>query len=201
MVVELTSSWTMAEYRMAIARIRSTQPELGQRKSLQLIVVVTDDEQAPASARDLPIIRRPNVISEDPDGFISQLSETLRRLSAQLGVERQAKPLRLLQAKEYRAAVISAMTLLESEAARASKQDPLASERVDQCPCGPLVEVAMEQGKKKTQFKVRLDAWMRLRNEVVHSATAITKAQAAEIVNGVMEWIGRLIAKGIHVPG
>lgn len=55
-----------------------------------------------------------------------------------------------------------------------------------------LVEVAMEQGIISPQLKVRLDAWMRLRNEVVHSATAITRGQAAEIVNGVMEWIGQL---------
>lgn len=72
-------------------------------------------ELAGLSAQDLPIIRRPNIITEDPEDFIGQLGETLRRLSAELGVARQAEPQRLLQVKEYRAAVISAMTLLEAK--------------------------------------------------------------------------------------
>lgn len=188
MVVELTSSWTMAEYRMAIARIRNAPPDSGRRKLLQLIVVLTDDEQAPPSARDLPTIRRPNVITEDPEGFIAQLGEVLRRLSAQLGVERQAEPQRLLQAKEYRAAVISAMTLLEAKLRNRLDKTPWPQTRRPMS-LRSLVEVAMEREIISPQLKARLDAWMRLRNEVVHSAMTVTRVQAAVIVNGVMEWI------------
>ena len=191
MVAELTSSWTMAEYRMAIARIRNAQSDSAQRKSLQLIVVVTDDEQVPPSARDLPIIQRPNLITEDPEDFIAQLGETLRRLSAQLGVERQAEPQRLLQAKEYRAAVISAMTLLEAKLRERLNKTPWPQTSRPMS-MRSLIEVATEQEIISPQLRVRLDAWMRLRNEVVHSAMAITRVQAAEIVNVVMEWIGQL---------
>lgn len=54
-----------------------------------------------------------------------------------------------------------------------------------------LIDVAVEHGIISPPFKDRLDAWMRLRNEVVHSAMPVTKAQATEVVNGVMGWIGQ----------
>lgn len=190
MVVELSSSWTMAEYRMALARIINAKPDSGQRKPLQLIVVVKDNEQAPPSARDLAVIRRPNIITEDPDEFIAELGATLRRLSAQLGVARQAEPQRLLQAKEYRAAVISAMTLLEAKLReRLDKSAWLQTARP--MSMRSLIDAAVEKGIISPPLRVRLDAWMRLRNEVVHSAMSITRVQATEIVNGAMEWIGQ----------
>jgi len=46
-----------------------------------------------------------------------------------------------------------------------------------------------EQAIVPQVLKPRLEAWMRLRNEVVHSAASISKAQATEVVNGVMGWI------------
>lgn len=50
MVVELTSSWTLAEYRMAIARIKGDQPDPAQRKQMYLVVILAEGEQIPPSA-------------------------------------------------------------------------------------------------------------------------------------------------------
>jgi len=188
MVAELTSSWTMAEYRMAIARINGEAPDLAQRKALRLIVVVTDTEQAPPSAQGFTIIRRPNVITEDPEDFIAQLRDTLRAISADLGLGRQAEPQRLLQAKEYRAAVISAMTVLESELRDRLNKTPWPQTSRPMS-MRSLIDRAVEEGIISRPFKQRLDNWMRLRNEAVHSAMPITKQQAAEVVNGVMAWV------------
>jgi hypothetical protein len=47
MVTELTSSWTMAEYRMAFARIKGAETDSAQHKPLRLILVVTELEQIP----------------------------------------------------------------------------------------------------------------------------------------------------------
>ena len=65
MVVELTSTWTMAEYRMAIARLKGAEADSPHRRRLQLIVVVTHSEQVPPSAHDIPVITRPNIVIED----------------------------------------------------------------------------------------------------------------------------------------
>lgn len=198
MVSELTSSWTVAEYRMAIARIKGSEADPAQRRPLRLIVVVTDDEQIPATAEGLPVIKRPNVVSDDAEPFVRQLAETLRSLAAEMGVQRQAEPARLLQAKEYRAAVISAMTLLESQLRdRIDKtrgpleKEPWAHTR-NTISMRSLLEVAAHQGLVEPPLQGKLDEWMRVRNRVVHSAMDISRVQATEIVNGVLGVISQL---------
>jgi len=52
-----------------------------------------------------------------------------------------------------------------------------------------LVELASQRGIITPAFERQLNVWMRLRNQVVHSAVVVSKAQATEIVNGVMAWI------------
>ena len=181
MVSELTSSWALAEYRMAIARIKGAQPDADQHKLLRLIIIVTDRGQAPASADGLPIVLRPNVISEDPESFLNELGHLLRNFAEEMGVRRRAEPQRLLEAKEYRAAVISAMTLLETK----------LRERLDKIPwpqtsrpmsVRSLVELAGERHLLDPQRRRKLDEWARLRNEVVHSSVEISRAQATEVV-------------------
>jgi hypothetical protein len=98
----------------AVARIKDSETDLEQHKSLRLIIVVTERDQAPPSAQNFPILRRPNTITDDAEGFIADLAGLLRGIAGETGVARQAEPQRLFEAKEYRAAVISAMTLLEA---------------------------------------------------------------------------------------
>jgi hypothetical protein len=193
MVAELASSWTLAEYRMAIARIKDEAADPGQRKQMRLIVILPEGEQAPPSAQDFLVIRRPNILTGDPEQFIAQLTDMLRSLSAELGLESLDEPQRLLQAKEYRAAVISAVTLLESKLReRLNKVSYLQTRRP--MSMRGLVEMAIEQQAIPPQTKANLDRWMRIRNEAVHSAMPISKAQATEIVNGIT----RLIAQLFH---
>jgi hypothetical protein len=186
MVAELTSSWTMAEYRMAIARIKGAEADSAQRKSLQLIIVVTDNEQPPPSAQGFPTLTRPKKITDDPEGFIADLAGMLRGIAERTGVERRAEPQRLFDAKEYRAAVISAMTLLEAKLRERLNKSPWP-QTTRPLPMRSLVAMAVEQGVASPEAKTRVDSWMRLRNDVVHSAMPVTRAQAAEVVNGVLE--------------
>ncbi|MGC2331509.1 MAG: hypothetical protein WA581_08645, partial [Candidatus Acidiferrales bacterium] len=52
-----------------------------------------------------------------------------------------------------------------------------------------LVDHAVEQRVIQPGHKMRIDSWMRTRNEIVHSSMPITKAQARDIVEGVMELV------------
>jgi hypothetical protein len=189
MVVELTSSWTMAEYRMAIARIKGTEANSPQRRPLRLIVVVTQSEQVPPSAYDIPVITRPNIITDDPEAFIAELGARLRAIAAEYGVGRAAEPRRLFEAKEYRAAVISAMALME-----ATLRERLNKSQWQQVrrplSLRSLIDLALEHQVIQPEHKARLDAWMRIRNEVVHSSMPIGKTEASEIVEGVFEILG-----------
>ncbi len=185
MVVELTSAWTLAEYRMALARIKGAEADLGQRKQLHLIVVVTDQEQVPASAKGFPVLTRPNKLTDDSDGFIADLNGILRRIAAETGIERQAEPKRLFDAKEYRAAVISAMTLLEATLRERLNKSPWPKVRRPMS-MRSLIDHAVEQNIIQPVLRTQIDSWIRLRNEVVHSSIAIGKAQAREMIDGVL---------------
>jgi hypothetical protein len=78
MMVELTSSCTTAESRIAIARLKGAEAESPNRRRLRLIVVVTSSEQVPPSAHDFPVIARPNKVTDDPEGFVTDLGDLLR---------------------------------------------------------------------------------------------------------------------------
>jgi hypothetical protein len=188
MVVELTSSWTTAEYRMAIARLKGAEAESANRRRLRLIVVVTNSEQLPPSAADFPVITRPDKITDDPEGFVTDLGNLLRTIGVETGVARLAEPRRLFEAKEYRAAVISAMTLLEAKLRERLNKSPWPQVRRP-LSLRSLVDLAVEQQAIQLALKMRIDSWMRTRNEVVHSSMPITKTQAREIVEGVMELV------------
>jgi hypothetical protein len=54
-----------------------------------------------------------------------------------------------------------------------------------------LVDYAVEQQVIEPTLKMGIDSWMRTRNEVVHSSMPITRAQARDIVEGVMQLVDR----------
>lgn len=190
MVAEVSSSWTLAEYRMAVARIKRSEIDAVQSKHLRLIVVVTDSDQTPPSAQGFTVLRRPSTITDDPEAFIADLGGFLRRIADETGVARQAEPQRLLGAKEYRAAVISAMTLLEARLRERLNKVPWPQ---TQRPLSmrSLVDRGVEEHAIPQESRLRVNSWMQVRNVVVHSATPVTKAQAREIVDGVMELINQ----------
>lgn len=185
MVTEVTSSWTLAEYRMAVARIKDSETDLEQHKSLRLIIVVTERDQAPPYAQKFPMLRRPNTITDDAEGFIADLAGLLRGIAAETGLARQAEPQRLFEAKEYRAAVISAMTLLEARLRERLDKVPWP-QTSRPLPMRSLIDQAVEADLIPQTNRNRLNSWMQVRNVVVHSAAPVTKTQAREIVEGVM---------------
>ena len=113
------------------------------------------------------------------------MGNRLRAIAAELGVGRVAEPKRLFEAKEYRAAVISAMTLLEATLRERLNKSPWPDV---QRPLSlrSLIERAVQQQIIQPESISRINSWMRLRNEVVHSSMPIGKAEAREIVDGVL---------------
>lgn len=191
MVVEFGSSWTLAEYRMAVARIKEKQPDGAQRKGLRLIVIATKDELPLPIAEEFRLIVRSNVLTDDPEPFVEELAGALRGLANEVGVQRQAEPERLLEAKEYRAAVISAMTLLESRLRERLNKVPWPETR-NPLSMRSLLRRAMDQQLLEAAQFEQLENWMRLRNEVVHSSKDVARAQATDVVSGVLQIIGAL---------
>ncbi|MGB9236865.1 MAG: hypothetical protein WCC04_20845 [Terriglobales bacterium] len=176
---------------MAIARIKGSEADSPQRKSLRLTVVVTDREQTPPSALDFPVLMRPSTITDDPEGFLADLGGLLRQAAEETGVERQAEPQRLFKAKEYRAAVISAMALLEAKLRECLNKIQWPQTRRP-LSMRSLIDQAVDQHIIPQELRFRLDSWMRTRNEIVHSSMLISKAQVGEIVDGILKLIAQM---------
>jgi hypothetical protein len=192
MVVEITSTWTRAEYRMALARIKEAHTVPAQRKQLRLIVVTTESEQVSRAETDgIRVILRPNIVSGDPETFVQELADALRMLGGEVGGSRRAEPERLLEAKEYRAAVISALSLVEARLRERLNKSPWPQVR-NPMSMQSLLTIAREQQLLTDPNAVKLDGWMRIRNEIVHSSKGVSRAQATEIVNGALDLLTQL---------
>ena len=190
MVVELSSQWTRAEYDIAVARMKGAEPTIPHRRGIEVIIVTTDIEQVPASARDFIVVYRTSLISEDTDDFADRLVNELRRIASTIG--RDQEPRRLLEAREYRAAVISAMTLLETWF---REHIPTAVPSLDtqtHLTLRTLIDIGTRRELLHTRDRQHLAQWMKIRSEAVHSGTPISRAVAREIVEGVFELINRL---------
>ena len=175
---------------MAIARLKGSEAQSPNRRPLRLMLVVTNSEQVPPSAHDFPVITRPNTITDGAEAFVLELGNHLRTIAAETGLESMAEPRRLFEAKEYRAAVISAVALLEAKLRERLNKAPWPQTRRP-LPLRSLVDQAADLGVIPPESKARIDSWMRMRNEVVHSSMPIARAQAQDIVDGVMELIAR----------
>lgn len=178
MVIELSSSWTFAELRMALARKSKDS------KPFELILVVKDYRQIPADAAELQVLHRQESWLGDSDEFVDQLVQSLRRIVPEGEHSRGSEARRLLEAKEYRAAVIAAMTHLEAML-RERMQKSAWSDVRRPMSLRHLVDQAAEQGLIPISSTPEIMNWAHLRNDVVHTQAAVTPKMAKAIVTGV----------------
>lgn len=143
------------------------------------------------------MLHRTNLVTDDTQEFTTQLAEHLRAIAEKLGVGQATEPQRLFAAKEYRAAVISAMTLLETRLrsllSNAFLQDKSRVARATTwigggprpLPMRALLDQAMSQELIDFTTHDEIRAWMRLRNEAVHNSKSVSKSAAHEVLTGV----------------
>ena len=192
MVVEPTTQSTIAELRMALTR-RSRASGKDPRAALRTIVVQPDvagRHMDIAGAQYFPIPKGP---LGDIESFVSDLTQLLATFAGELGLGLDTEPARLLSQNEPRAAVISAMTLLETRL-RERLNDPTLSMTMSSLHASnkfrveslrSMLDAATALGLIPAQDRKKLDGWMRLRNEVVHGSKPVTAQKAREIVVGV----------------
>lgn len=123
MVVDATTRNTQFELSLALSRANevSTRPN---RQPLHVVPVFTESTTPNSDVpRRIPYFIRPVILSEDSD-FIQTLARALGRLGQEMGHVQILEPRRLFQAKEYRAAVIAAMSLLEAELRQRLDNEP-----------------------------------------------------------------------------
>lgn len=186
MVVDASSSHTQFELGLAASRAQEVSTR-SNRQPLRLIPVVTEFTQLTGPSIAIQAIKRPTVLSEDSP-FISQLADAFQALANEMGIAQNLEPRRLFEAKEYRAAVIAAMTLLEAtlrqrvnKPVREAVQRPMSMRQ--------LVSRALEDGILDISEQELL-RWTKVRNEAVHSGKPISRNEAKVIVEGVEAIVG-----------
>ena len=182
MIAELGTNWTATELQMAISKQRGRWDEFGNRR-LEIVIVATDEETIPAWASSTKVLIRPNRTSQLSEPFVTNLSQILQNISLESGVSRRNEPSRLLAAKEYRAAVIAAMTLLESKLREMLKKpDTIIEGR--RLSMRNLVERALDSQLISEMDRSHILDWIGTRNAAVHTNQPISRTLAKSIVDG-----------------
>ena len=128
-------------------------------------------------------IQRPDVNLEEPDAFLESVHGWLRGAAEEPHPTLLAEPARLLAAGENRAAVISAISLLESVLRRRVDMPAVSSSRA--VTLRELLHHAESQGLLRDTPIREVQDWLMIRNEVVHRTKNISKGKAEQIVSGV----------------
>ncbi|MEI9431821.1 SIR2 family protein [Mesorhizobium sp. Cs1299R1N3] len=187
MVVDATTRSTEAELGLALGRARevSTRPN---RRSLRVISVLTDGARIPTDISGIIYIRRPVVLSEDGE-FVRALGLEFARLAQEMGNVQNLEPRRLFDAKEYRAAVIAAMSLLEAKLRQRLDKEPW--EKVEKpASMRQLVGRATQADLIQNVADQEISNWIKLRNAAVHSALPLGRNEAKAVVEGVERILG-----------
>ncbi len=189
-VCDLASQWTRAEFRIALAQLKSREQEIkvGRPRNFRLIVVATQQDELPVDLVAVDIIVRPDIYRENPDEFIDRLVSVFREVSPTLTGIRLAEPLRLLQIGEYRAAVIAAMSALEATLRERMRKGDWTIER--SVPLRQLIRMAQDREFVPPGSSKSLEDWLSLRNQVAHTNLQVSRKQAQAIVDGISRILG-----------
>jgi hypothetical protein len=188
MIVDATSQFTQYELSLAVSRSQeeSTRPN---RRRLRIIPVVTELAQLQGAAQNILAITRPQFLSDDHE-FVGQLAKALEAIAEEMGLAQSNEPRRLFEAKEYRAAVIAAMTLLESTLRqRLDKQFLEAMRRP--LSMRQLLLLALKEGIAQ-DYPEDVLVWTKLRNDVVHMGRRVSRQEAQAVVEGVEQIINAI---------
>ncbi|QFI72408.1 SIR2 family protein [Bradyrhizobium betae] len=180
MVVDATSPYTQFELGLAISRSQEVSTRLN-RLPLRVIPVVTEFSQLQGAGQSISAIRRPQTLSDESE-FVWQIAKALEAIAEEMGFAQRYEPRRLFETKEYRAAVISAMALLESTLRQRLNKPPLESVRRP-LSMRQLLDLAVSEGMAIDYQDVLV--WTKLRNDVVHRGKRVSRQEAQAVLEGV----------------
>lgn len=193
-VCDVSSDWTRAELRVALSRIkerRRADSVQAKTRDIHVIVVLPEGQELAADLRDVWVVHRRDAFEDiGPAEFVDSLISILTgfvEVSINLV---DAEPRRLLEAKEYRAAVISAMSLLEVKLRQRLRKEIWSDE--SRFPLRRLFETAVQRQILPEHALQELFSWLKVRNVAAHSTSEIDRRAASNIVNGVYRLLAQL---------
>jgi hypothetical protein len=182
-VVDAASTTTQIELGLALARLNSETKRL----LFDVIIVVSDLSQLPSPWPSI-WINRSSALYDDSD-FVEEIGKRLFAAGERMGLAQRHEPQRLFSANEFRAAVISAMALLETTL-RQRLEIPSRDRVRRPMSMRQLLDYARE--RQLIEGPEAFLLWNKIRNDAVHAGRTVTRAEAKMIVDGV----DRIVSRG-----
>lgn len=182
-IADVSSPWVLQEVGMAFSR-KPIPPEI--------IVIKEEGSELPSDLKNIKFIYRPIDLTSTPDEFLSKFEELIRILTENLLSKFDLEPQRLLDKKEYRAAVITSFILLETTL---KELLPLPLDKWFRRSVYKMLDLALENELiNNIELKILKDD-IAVRNSLVHSDKPIGVRKANKIVKEVNEIIDNMKQK------
>jgi len=186
LVADASTTWVSAEIEMVVRR----------RPRPKILLILPEEASSLLQAKLRPVldessvIHRPRDLSYAPSEFLERIEDWFQKAAQELRLQVAGEPQRLLQKREYRASIISAMTLLESTfieslyASNAKEKPPLPMYR--------MLAIAREKGIITQTEQMKLKDYWAVRTNLVHTQTSVRASKAREIVQEIISIISRI---------
>ena len=187
MVIDLSSDQTKAEFDTALAKLKS-----GHDEQFRLIVVASRGQTIQEGIGSVEIVYRDDLWSIDPENFVQELLLKLDHNSNQRLYSSLMESHRLFDIGAHKAAVISAIILLESTLRKVLNLKQWDRTRRPMS-LRNLVRRAVEAQIISSDYQSQIDRWITIRNEIVHTDMSISPNEARRIVNGVEQLVANIL--------
>jgi len=170
-VVDISSSpFVLAELGMALSKER------------RIAIIKEKGTETPSTIQPFECIERPKGLDpRDIEKFLLNLENYVRKISKELSTQLSEEPIRLLKKGEYRAAVISAISLLEAEL-----REKLSPQIQRSTPLIKLLDLSIQSGYISRDNFLSIGQWLLIRNQLLHTKEGITQRKARQIVEGII---------------
>jgi len=174
--------------QVAIVDISNSNPnvymELGmlKEKNTQILIINEDENNTPYD-----VMSNRYIIGDfinNLDALLEGVDKYLSQFALESNVDLLNEPKRLLSKKEYNAAIVSSIKVLEVQLTRywlSHKHKEEQSNAV--IPLGQLLMIIKDEDDIDLDI-VKIKEWSSLRNKVIHSDSNATEFEAKEIVDG-----------------
>jgi len=194
-IAKVTALINRAEFIVLDLATQNTMFELGivlsQNKHVDRILIIRS-KNSPISTdiQNILYLARPDNPFEDIEALSIRIENWFREMAEPLKAIYDEEPKRLLSKKEYRAAVISAMTLLEIN----MRQSVENFKRIPVKTTAPYsIYILARDFHIITQEQFdNIRKWSDTRNKLVHTKSIVNANDAKRIVNGVYQLLGYL---------
>jgi hypothetical protein len=160
------------------------------KKLPKLLVIQEENIVSPLKIRGIEVILRPSELYDYPEKFLNDFQKLLQKFAEELMPQLSEEPLRLLNKKEYRAAVVSSISLVENTLRECLSKDDKCSSDLSKrpMPIRQMIDLALAQELIDHKDKAILIRGVYLRNELVHSTKPSKEStrEFTKIVNDVM---------------